>query len=211
MTHTVHRRGDKASLEDDYVLLAMSAKGVNDKGSAEKMKQLLKIAAKHNPVNLGNMTSGNLQRRGFKGVFERFTDQSIVHAPFAEKENLIECLKELRQEDLGMSVVISGDFDGTFACLREAGLTPHTVQYSLGVFGKTLRLPSEDVLELTTMCGHHLVSPNLVKKMLLDLKRGRISLEEASQTLAKQCQCGVFNPSKAIRLLERMLENQQQE
>ncbi len=89
------------------------------------------------------------------------------------------------------------------------GLSPHTVQYSLGTFGRTDRLPPEDTLEVTTMCGHHLVSPNLVKKMLLDLSRNRISLEEAAQTLAKQCQCGVFNPTKAMRLLEEMLEKEQ--
>ena len=36
MTHTLHRRGSEKSLERDYVLLCMAAKGINEEGSQEK-------------------------------------------------------------------------------------------------------------------------------------------------------------------------------
>ena len=52
MTHTNHRRGNRASLEGDYIFLAMIAKGYDPQGSASKMKRIVEICADNNPVNL---------------------------------------------------------------------------------------------------------------------------------------------------------------
>ena len=61
MTHTLHRYGKLDTLNDDLVFLSMSAKGfANEEGSGEKMKKTLEIARKHNPVNLGDMKTGNV-------------------------------------------------------------------------------------------------------------------------------------------------------
>jgi hypothetical protein len=50
-----------------------------------------------------------------------------------------------------------------------------------------------------------MISFNLVKKAVEDIKEGRISAEEAACELAKPCVCGVFNPARAKRLLEEFL------
>lgn len=41
MTHSLHRRGDQESLEGDYVVLLISAGGINDKGSAKNLREAL--------------------------------------------------------------------------------------------------------------------------------------------------------------------------
>jgi hypothetical protein len=50
-----------------------------------------------------------------------------------------------------------------------------------------------------------MIAPNLVKRMIIKLKRGRLTPYEAAIELAKPCICGIFNPERAAHLLERML------
>jgi acetylglutamate kinase len=108
----------------------------------------------------------------------------------------------LKKIDLGSSVVVSGLFQQVDECLKKINLRPHTVQFSLGVFGRVDRLPEEKMLEITTMCGHHLISPRLVKKLVKDVKADRITTERAAELLGKQCICGAFNKARATKLIE---------
>jgi hypothetical protein len=50
-----------------------------------------------------------------------------------------------------------------------------------------------------------MVAFSLVKKMIEDVKEGRRTIQEAAQEMAKPCQCGVFNPSRAAAMLEEIL------
>ena len=59
MSHTLHRRGTEESLKNDYVVFAMSAKGVNEVGSNVKLQRFLEIMNQYGPVNLGDMRTGN--------------------------------------------------------------------------------------------------------------------------------------------------------
>jgi hypothetical protein len=52
------------------------------------------------------------------------------------------------------------------------------------------------------MCGHGMVSPNLARKMLDRVREGHRTPEQATAYLGRFCSCGVFNPARAIRLLE---------
>jgi hypothetical protein len=81
----------------------------------------------------------------------------------------------------------------------------HTVEFSGGIYGKVSLLPEKPVLEVTTMCGHGMVASNLVREMADQVKKGKKSLKEAGIELAKPCQCGVFNPKRAEKLLKKML------
>ena len=83
-----------------------------------------------------------------------------------------------------------------------AGIRRHSVGYSLGFEGKTDKLPSEDVLTLATMCGHGMISSNLARKMIDWVKEGRRTPEQAVTYMARFCSCGVYNPSRAKRILE---------
>jgi hypothetical protein len=55
---------------------------------------------------------------------------------------------------------------------------------------------------LSTMCGHGMVSSSLAKKMIDWVKEGRRTPEQAVTYLARFCSCGVFNPSRGVRILE---------
>jgi hypothetical protein len=206
MTHTLHRQGAPENLGDDYVILAMSAKGINELGSAEKLREVLRIALRHEPVNAGDMKTGNILEKTPEEIIERVMDTSIVHAVFNDLSVVVHVLRELKSADLGVSVVVSGLFSGARECCQRAGLesAPHTVEYSLGVWGAKERLPDAQVTQLSTMCGHGMVSFNLVKHMVEEITAGHLTSEEAALQLAEPCVCGIFNPARAARLLREM-------
>jgi len=123
---------------------------------------------------------------------------------FNSKKELASYLKELKERNMGKSVVVSGLIGEVNDCLKELDLSPHTIQFSLGIFGKTELLPKEEILEITTMCGHHMISPRLVEKLASDMKNGKVSGEEAVRVISKQCVCDVCNRSRARKLLEAL-------
>jgi hypothetical protein len=205
MSHTLHRRGTEESLKNDYVVFAMSAKGVNEVGSNVKLQRFLEIMNQYGPVNLGDMRTGNRYITTSQNIIDKASDTSIVHGVFDNRESLIKALKALKDEDLGISVIVSGLLGDVQECCQEAGVKRHTCETSLGIWGRKERLPDEEILRFSTMCGHGQVPFNLVKKMIADIKEGRLSVREAAEEMAKPCQCGVFNPRRAEAMLEEIL------
>jgi len=128
----------------------------------------------------------------------------MVNVP-AKKVVKFRVLKDLKEADLGISVIISGLMADVHDCCSVAGVKPHTCETSLGVWGNTDRLPDEDILRFTTMCGHGQVPFNLVNKIVEDVKEGKLTLPEAGRELAKPCQCGVFNPARAAAMVEEIM------
>jgi hypothetical protein len=49
-----------------------------------------------------------------------------------------------------------------------------------------------------------MVSFNLARKMIYLLSMGQISVDRAAELLAKPCACGVFNPTRAARILTQI-------
>jgi hypothetical protein len=80
----------------------------------------------------------------------------------------------------------------------------HSVEQSLGVFGRTDRLPPREIVEINTMCGHGMVSFNLIKKIVEEVKLERMTPEEGAYNLTKPCECGAFNPARARQMLEAL-------
>jgi len=111
-------------------------------------------------------------------------------------------VKAVVAADLGLSVNISTSIEGAEQCCDAAGICRHSVGYSLGFEGKTEHLPHADVLKISTMCGHGMVSASLAKKMIDWVKEGRRTPQQAVTYLQRFCSCGVFNPSRACRILE---------
>lgn len=204
MTHTLHRKGTKESLDKDFPFLCMAAKGINEKGSEDKMREFIRICLRHNPVNVGDMRTGNMYKTSMEEIIDKVTSTSIVHGVFTDLDTVAKVLQDLKAADLGMSVVVSGPFSTVHEACKKAGLKPHSVDYSGGIWGKTEKLPSDNVLEIGTMCGHAMVAPNLITSLVEDIKKGEISAEDAGKELAKQCECGIFNPSRAAELLSAM-------
>jgi len=205
MTHTLHREGTIDGLKKDFVVFAMPAQGYNVPGSGLKLQRFLKLAKLFNPVNIGdNRATGSLAQFPYDQIAESVADGSIVHAVFDNVQSVIGFLRKLKEEDLGISITVSGLLEEVRKCCKEVGLKPHTVNLSLGIYGKKEKLASDDVREVTTMCGHGMIGGALVLDMVDKIKRGRITPEKASQELCKLCICGIFNPARCAELLEKM-------
>ncbi len=218
MTNTLHRFGDIESFRDDFVIFAIPSRGKNDKGSVPKLKEFLEIALKFHPVNLGDALHGGALRPSrqmnplshwkrdltpdFRAVIDGVDAPTTVAAVFDDRVNAEDFLKAVKAADLGMCVNISTSIDGAEQCCHEACQPRHSVGYSLGFEGKTEKLPNTQVLALATMCGHGMISASLAKKMIDWVKEGRRTPEQAVTYMARFCSCGVYNPSRAKRILE---------
>ena len=217
MTNTLHRYGTADSFADDYVIFAIPCKGKNNEGAVEKLREFLSICGKHAPTNMGNSDFGGyrpVENLGptvhwkresspdFEAVIAGTHRLATAAAVFDSSEKAEACLRELIDADLGLSVNVSASVDGAKELAKECGQARHSVEYSLGFSDSHDRLPDRRVLELSTMCGHGMVSSNMAKKMLDLVREGRRSPEEAAVTMARFCPCGVYNPVRAKRLLE---------
>ena len=207
MTHTLHRRGDRESLREDYVMLIMYSKGINEGGAQEKFRQMWGILKNHGAdiVNYGNVTTGNSRTVSFEDL--QNSETKLLHAVFNDRDKLKACLVDIKNGSFGLSVVLSGIYEEVEQLCGEIGLTPHTVEHSLGIHGNTERLPDENVLEIATMCGHALVSPYLIHHMVAQIKDGSQTYEDAASELARGCACGIFNPYRAGKILKKIVEN----
>lgn len=203
MTHTLHRTGSKQSLRDDFVVLMMPSKDINHVGSAPKLRRFFELALENGAVKIGNCRCGNeYYQGGLENVVTKVPDRSVIHAVFTDERTLVSMLKALKREDLGLSVVVSGIFEKVGKCCKEAGLEKHTINQSMGHWGKVEKLPSAQVLELNTMCGHGMVTVALINKVVEEVKLGRTTAEKGAEELFKPCMCGIFNPHRAARLLK---------
>lgn len=207
MTHTLHRCGSVENLANDFVILCLPAIGYNDTDCSSKLARFLEICIQHDPVNIGDMQVGNMYSHKTEEVIRGA--RSIVHAVFDTLESVTAVLKDLKKADLGMSVVISGVHKKVDQALTEAGLKHHTANFSLGIWGKTEKLPEKEVLEITTMCGHGLIPPNVVKMFIGEVKKGKMTAEAAGGHLTPNCACGIFNPGRAAELITIAAEKEE--
>jgi hypothetical protein len=203
MTHTLHRIGTEESLLADYVVLIMPSKDINHQGSGPKMRRFFEMALEAGAIKIGDCRLGNeYHQGGVNKVIENVEDRAVVHAVFKDKDTLISMLHALKQSDLGLSVVVSGLFDHVGQCCRQVGLEKHTINQSLGRWGRTDRLPPQEILQINTMCGHGMVAVGLIEEVIADVKAGECTAEEGAERLFQPCMCGIFNPYRATRLLK---------
>jgi hypothetical protein len=218
MTNTLHRYGNSESFYDDYLIFATPSSGRNDADSVPKLKAFLEMALPFKPVNIGDPVHGGALRpsRGlttaanwsrdmtpnFRAVIDGIDEPASVVAIFDNRESAAQFLKVVVEADLGLSVNISASIEGAEQCCQFAGIPRHSVGYSLGFEGATEKLPNTQLLTLTTMCGHGMISASLAKKMIDWVKEGRRTPDQAVTYMARFCSCGVFNPLRAKRILE---------
>jgi len=204
MTHSLHREGSLESLAREYVLFIYPARGFNYKGSAPKIRRNVELLYQAGPVNL---IPTSLRRNMYSGVTNEEILDSItvegtrVYSVFNNRENLKKALTLLKEADEGISIMVSGIIDSVMDIAAELGITPHMVNLSLGIHGRTDRLPAADIREFTTMCVHGVVSPYLVKDVIRKVKTGKISEWDGSVLLAEPCTCGIYNPCRSEELL----------
>jgi hypothetical protein len=218
MTNTLHRFGDAESFRDDYVIFAIASKGRNDADALEKLREFLRLAVQFGPVNLGDARNGGAIRPcknlrptshwmresgpDFEAVINGLKHVTTCAAVFDDRVKAEDFLQAVRKRDFGLSINVSTSIDGAEQCCHAAGIPRHSVGYSLGFEGKTEHLPNSHVMLLSTMCGHGMIAHSLAKKMIDWVKEGRRTPEQAVTYLTRFCSCGVFNPSRARRILE---------
>jgi hypothetical protein len=220
MTNTLHRYGNAESFCDDYIIFAIPSKGANEEGSIPKLKEFLRICANHNPVNMGNGNrcalspetglnpSAHWKRKevyDWERVIEGVNKIGSVAAVFSTKEDAEACMKEVVKADFGLSVNMSTSIENAKAAAKSSGIKRHSVEYSLEFNDPHKHLPDSQILTLSTMCGHGMVSFNLAKKMVEMVREGRRTPEKASNTLVRFCSCGIYNPTRAKRILEEIV------
>jgi hypothetical protein len=206
MTNTLHRQGSTESLRNDYIIFAHTAKGITREGSAPKLQEFMRICLKYCPANIGDSRQGNIHQDDIdiQKLIANQEDGAGAAAVFTDLDSLQKVVEELVRADLGISINISGLLEEVRECCRKAGIKRHSAEHSLGFWGSTDRLPERETMEFNTMCGHGMVSFNLIRKMIDYVKLRRLTPKKAATVMARCCECGVFNPVRAELLLENI-------
>jgi hypothetical protein len=218
MTNSLHRFGKAESFRDDIIVFGRVSKGKNDKDCVPRLKRFLEIALKYHPVNLGDTAHGGAYRPAkdlspeihwkrdlspdFRKVIDGIDGPINAVAVFDNIQAAENFLKEIIEADLGLCVNMSTSIENAMRCSCATGQQRHSLSYSLGFEGATEKLPNSEALELTSMCGHGMISASLAEKMIDWVKEGRRTSEQAARYLGHFCSCGVYNPSRAARIIE---------
>jgi hypothetical protein len=219
MTNTLHRFGPAESFVDDYIIIAIPAKGKGGADPLPALRRFLEIALEYNPVNIGDAMNGGAMRPtrnkwaiqhffsrsskpDFQAVIDNMTKPTTFATVFDNREQAEAFTARLKQEDLGLSINISSSLDNGLGCCQKAGIERHSIGYSLGFEGMPENIPNRHVVMLSTMCGHGMISHAFAKKMIDWVKEDRATPDDAIAALSRFCSCGIFNPSRARRIIE---------
>lgn len=206
MTHSLHRSGDIESQKKDFCWFMYQTKDVNDKNIRDKALEYIAAAEAVGSENWGDVKTGPITRFDSDHIKERITDKSRLRGVFTKKEQIVAFLQRIKEKKLGLSCVITGVLSEVLPACREAGVTPHSINYSLGVWGKKSLLPDEDTLSITTMCGHHMIPPKFVEFVQNKVNMGKLSPEEGAVQLSNFCYCGIFNQVRCGQILKVIAE-----
>ena len=206
MSHSLHRRGSACSLKDDFVILVTPAVNINHKDSGPKLWKMLDIVTEVGPNNIGSYENGTIYTGvTIDDIRNNMPETPRVRCCFDSKDKMFEVLKKVKEEDLGLSITVSGLSDDILNMCEELEIEPHSVNYSLGIHGATEKLPPEEVLEILTMCGHGMISKSIVAKAIDQVKRGVKTPHEAAVMVAQPCVCGIFNVTRAEKLFSKYI------
>jgi hypothetical protein len=209
MSHSLHRFGTKESLENDYCIYARASKGINRENCGDKIKEIFSIFLSEDFVNFGHGHAGKSYADGLdpEEYAKTLGSSYGIIVNFGSKEAVRNVLKKLKDADTGISIVVSGLINEVVDICEKCDLTPHTASLSLGIYGKKSLIPENDVLELTTMCGHSLIGNNFARRVIKKVKDGKLSPAEASILIARPCVCGIFNTRRCEKMLSSHAED----
>jgi hypothetical protein len=239
MTHTSQRRGlDPACPRKELCLIAMAPKDYwGKRGVKSAMAELAAKVLDHKPENfifrdfteitIPNLGAGQWWLEGIHRWRPQWANRLVlwilaqtrsgISAVYTDMDTVQELVKDLAgqwrarnlQKGYPVSVVLSGLEGDIQVCCREAGLKAHTYLHSLDVFGTIERLPSEDELALTTMCGHGLIAAARIKHLVERIRKGKLTARQAAEDIAKPCVCGIVNRQRAEELFLRLAAAEQ--
>jgi hypothetical protein len=206
MTHSLHREGKVESLEKDYAVFIYPARGFNYKGCVPRVRRLVEIVYQTEPAN---MIATTLRKNLYSGVkpddvLDSIKEGCRVFSVFNGRDKIKKLMERFKEADQGISIVISGLIDKVRDIAAEVGLNPHTINLSIGVHGNTTILPPADIRQFTTMCGHGMVSPHLVRDVIRRVKTRKVNMWDGSLTLAEPCSCGIYNPYRSEEMIAEL-------
>ncbi len=211
MTHSLHRSGNIESQKRDFNWFMYQTKNVNDKNITPKALEFIAVAEALGSENWGDVKTGPRTRFSVKEIEDNLSDKSRLRGVFTRRDQVVEFLKRIKAKELGMSVVITGVLSEVLPACKEAGVKVHSINYSLGVWGKVEHLPDPTTLSVTTMCGHHMIPPKYVQYMMDQVEKGRISPEDASIKMANFCYCGIFNQVRCTEIIKETMTERKKE
>lgn len=202
MTHSLHRSGKIDSQKRDFNWFMYQTKGVNDKEIKPKASAFIAAAEAVGSENWGDVRTGPLTRFSSEEIQSKISDKSRIRGVFTSREQVVGFLKKVKELDLGQSVVITGVLSEVLPACKEAGVTPHSIHFSLGVWGKKEYLPDDVTLSITTMCGHHMIPPRFVEHIRKQVEMKRLTPEEGALQLSNFCYCGIFNQVRCTEIIK---------
>jgi hypothetical protein len=218
VTHSCHRLGAPEDLPGDYVVLArvdpsVPAQAGYGRAVPERMRELAGILARHAPLAL-DVRMGTRPVRYVRAesaacpagdpasaIASDAELTEVRHAVYGDRRSVEAVLREVRNADLGISLVVSGPFSEVQEACRAAGLRPHSLHVGLGTWGRTDLLPDTRTLHICTMCGHGLVAAALVAGLAGRVERGQLTPRQAAVEAARPCVCNIVNVSRATAIL----------
>jgi hypothetical protein len=209
MSHALHRHGTTEQLRNDYTFYARASRFVNREGCGPKLRMILQILlGEKKLVNFGSSHAGKSFEAGLNpDEYAATLDKAYgVAGCFSDRDAVRSVLTKLKEADTGISIVISGLIDEIVKIAGEVGLKPHTAFLSLGVHGKRALLPEDEVLQVTTMCGHGMVANRLTEAVIERVKAGKMTADQGAHILAQPCPCGIFNTDRCRSILEACRE-----
>ncbi|MGE4283007.1 MAG: hypothetical protein AB7G87_04725 [Clostridia bacterium] len=204
MTHSLHRRGSQEDLQNDYILLVTTASGINNANSKEKLLKVLDLMWEFEPTNTGSNEVGTiLSGVSVDEIKAGFTAVPRIRCVFNSGEKMKKIIGHLIKMDLGISVTVSGPINDIIQMCRDYGIKPHSANFSLDIWGNKAALPSEEILEFVTMCGHGLIARSLVEDTVEKVKQGKMTPEKGAVRIGSPCVCGFFNTERGIKALQK--------
>lgn len=208
MTHTSQRRGlDPSRPGEGLIVLAMIPNAIRDKkGVWEAQSELAAKMLEHGRDHWPKWTIDRLTK------IAKGSAQGSLAVAFTDLKRVEDLLNDIKKDwiprnrKMGypISIILTGLRGDTHACCQKSGFKEHTYLHSLGAFGRVQDLPTGDELSLITMCGHGLIAKNRVRHLVHSLQNEDLTLEEATEDIARPCECGIGNKKRAEKLLERL-------
>ena len=76
MSHTLHRIKTESGKTDDYVVLIMPARGINNQDCVNVYRKYMKLLYSFNPVNMGGLKIGTLVTNSFEELMENVSEDA---------------------------------------------------------------------------------------------------------------------------------------
>jgi hypothetical protein len=118
--------------------------GRQPRPAGDKLRKILEIYMSEDYVNFGSSHSGASIAGGLDPQeYAKTLDNSYgIITTWAKRSAVEGVLKKIRDDNPGISIVVSGLIDEVVDICRSCGLRPHTATLSLGIYGKRALLPT---------------------------------------------------------------------